>query len=340
MRKNDFFVLKTAGGAASQLLGLTNALYLSRRLNLNFKVKHYIYGVGTCYPFALKTLLRDNEILDLSFVHRGYLEQDSILPGMIVEDGPLQRISWERFYGLIRATRIDKELKWKMRKEMVLDAKKESLDKVSKNISSISGSFAPLSEPWLMSELENRFSNSSLTSPFDKPEGEHFDIVIHYRIGDIRLKYAIPTTVGDGIMSPETIRFLIEQIKYSRFQNKKLLSIGVVSDSPNLALKLLSEVGIKATIANTNFELWSDLQQMIDADVLIGSMSQVSAFASAVRSAKQKYSYLPNNNSIGKETNWTGEFIQKYLGKYLGAEHEIFDKKANKENNPVYGIYT
>lgn len=99
MSKANYFIVKSAGGIASQLMALSNAIYVSELFNRPFKFVHYSHGTGVYYPFGISELLKSDELLNPNLVHRGYKENLEIPIGRIVEDGPLQLMSMERVTG-------------------------------------------------------------------------------------------------------------------------------------------------------------------------------------------------------------------------------------------------
>lgn len=328
-----YLIVRCTGGAMSQLLAVSNAIYLRQQKGINFKIHHFVFGVGTKYSFALRNLLKDHEVLDLEHVHRGYSEHTSVKNGVVVENGPLQKVSLESMYSAIRGRRVDKIVKWKVRREFILNASIQSLNSVPLNTRILSGNYVPLDNAEVLNELRVRFLNFGENSPFLRPEVK-CDVVIHYRIGDIRLKYDLPTTSGDGILDPKSFLRAVKSIP-----GWESLSIGVVSDSPAVASKMLEDVGLKTISLSYRNNLWIDLQQMIHCRYFIGSHSQVSAFASAVRKSRNLLSYSPNLDSSKKPSVWRIAGARGFDAEYLSRSHPIFSLKANYEGNPTYNIY-
>jgi hypothetical protein len=56
------FLVKSAGGAGSQLQALKTAIYISNLIGRPFKFRHYPFSTGGHFPFAIEKLLRTNEI--------------------------------------------------------------------------------------------------------------------------------------------------------------------------------------------------------------------------------------------------------------------------------------
>lgn len=330
----DYLEVRTTGGAISQLLGLSNGVYLKGKNNRAFKIRHYLFGVGTYYPFALRKLLNNDEVLDLNFVHRGYQVNESITSGMLVENGPLQRMSFEKIYTPLRGTKLDSLIRWNIFRHKTLNGTIERLNSVSQKTKVISGNYVPLVDSYVIEDIKKRFEVMNKYSPFAIPKNVNYDVLIHYRIGDIRLKYSIPTTKGDGIIHP---KYFARQI--ATIFKKKRVSVGVVSDSPKEAVRLLGEVGIDAKLANSENNLWLDLQHMIHAKMFIGSHSQVSAFAATIREHNSLESYLPLYDSEGRVSIWKSPNSFSFDAHYLGKSDAIFNKQVNFENNPVYKIY-
>ena len=84
----EYFIVKTSGGIASQLLGLMSAIEISASIKRPFKIKHYPYSTGGYYPFAIRSLLKDSEVLDLAANIRGMEGGENHTVGSIVESHP------------------------------------------------------------------------------------------------------------------------------------------------------------------------------------------------------------------------------------------------------------
>ena len=89
--KPTFLHVKLTGGATAQCLGLMNAIYASDKLDIPFKVSYYPYATGTYWPFAIKDLLYENEILNLNVLTTGLSEVDNLEVGKIVTNHPLMK---------------------------------------------------------------------------------------------------------------------------------------------------------------------------------------------------------------------------------------------------------
>ena len=70
------FVVKTAGGAASQSLGLMSAIYISLMIKRPFVIKHYPFSTGGYFPLAIGPLLSKDEYSSGSIagIAKGYFE--------------------------------------------------------------------------------------------------------------------------------------------------------------------------------------------------------------------------------------------------------------------------
>ena len=338
MSKANYFIVKSAGGIASQLMALSNAVYVSKLLQRPFKFVHYSYGTGVYYPFGISKLLKSDEVLDSNLVHGSYNKNATVSVGKIIEDGPLQSMSLERVYGKIRGDNLDTKLKWLLRREWALLASQQRLDQVSRKLKYLSGGYPPINDKESHVDLSQRFSNSDLPNPYllgRAAKKDKASVTIHYRIGDMRFKYLYPTAKGDGIVSPIVFKQILSDL-----QAREELEIHVVSENPNLAKKLLGEVGIKATGASGVTSIWEDLTTMCGSKYLISPYSTVSIFAAWVRDYSFLETFFPEVNSIGIKPKWNLGKVHFYKPIYLTNEHWIYQEKSQNTNPAAYDDYS
>lgn len=270
MNKTNFeerFLVKTAGGAAAQCLGLINAIYVSNKLGKSFKISHYPYSTGTYFPLAIQDLLNDIEIADFAVSTKGLEIGKEPVKGAVIQEHPLlsKIFSYERFLFLLRKFGVYNFMK-SFQGEVVIDFSRKRLEEVSGNIKVISGGFIPLIDIKVMEELKSRFMNSPLKSPFTKINDQSPDVVIHYRLGDKKLSRQYSNLGIDGVVDPLTFRNILEQ---EGLLNSK--SIYVISDEPSIAKDLLQSAGIVAKVMNTNGDIWADISLMATAQFAICS---------------------------------------------------------------------
>jgi hypothetical protein len=107
-KTNPYIHVKIAGGATAQCLGLMNAIYASNKLGVPFKISYYPYSTGTYWPFAIKFLLKEHEVLDLNLGTRGLTNTAELETGKIIKAHPLFRtgFSYEKLLSLIRHIKL------------------------------------------------------------------------------------------------------------------------------------------------------------------------------------------------------------------------------------------
>jgi hypothetical protein len=276
---NDFVHVKLSGGATAQCLGLMNALYASNKLQKKFKVSYYPYSTGTYWPFAIRFLLSDDEVLNTNVNTRGINSSDEIQVGQMVESHPLlmSGLSYEKILSLIRRMKIEPGLQM-LRRELSVRSNPANLYKINRYYKVITGGFAQIIDSKVFDEMNRRFLEANYVSPFDSRSYTKGLTVIHYRLGDKRatpfaLKFT-PDFNSDLIIAPETYRNLIDEVQEVDKNN-----VYVVSDEPVVARDLLRSVGVEAKVYSFKGDIWEDLGFMSRANVFIGSRSQVSQLA-------------------------------------------------------------
>ena len=290
------------------------------------------------YPFGITKLLQPDERLNLNFIHSGYEDVLATSIGKIVENGPLQSVSREKIYGIIRGTSLDTKLKWMLKKEYAILADQNRIRRIPHNLSSISGGYTPITDELVHHCMFKRFQTSRLENPYDAskstPSRKPY-IAIHYRIGDMRFKYRYPTAKGDGILSPETFKKIV-----SLLPSSEKLEVRVVSENPSLATKLLEEVGIEASYSSEEPSIWEDLSTMCESKFLISPYSTVSIFAACVRSHLGRLTYFPKYNSVGVIPKWSLERTISYEPQYLTEEHWIYSEDTQDGSLGTYKGYS
>jgi hypothetical protein len=321
MAKNTPIIVKCAGGATAQLLALSNAIYLSIKLNRPFKIKYYPYSTGTYWSFAIKELLEENELIEEGNT-RG-LETDGLKSGEYIADFPLRRkgVSYERFLQFIHTLHLNNILNY-LRGEVVIGGKRKNLEKVRARTSVVSGNFVPLIDNVVFTKLSDRFTSANLPNPFNTHDKKE-EIVIHYRLGDMRkMPSRDPKMGGHGVVDPITF------LKILALENIDInnISVKLVSDEPEIAVKLLKDVGISATSESEKTSVWQDLQKISSAKIFIGSLSQFSFFGAAICSANGGKVFLPSS-VYGKgnlKDDISSNFFNFFYYIYLTKEHYIF----------------
>jgi hypothetical protein len=170
--------------------------------------------------------------------------------------------------------------------------------------------------------LDKRFKFAGKKSPFSKDANLNLQIgvVIHFRIGDKRTKFAIPSDFGaDGIMDPEIFKSILKNFGISVKQN-----IYVVSDEPKIAQELLAKVGIVASLNPIQGDIWEDLYLISQSEVFIGSWSQVSQLAAICVIGNGGKAFLPFTTQVGTKIEWEIPEINYFEPKYLDSSHPIY----------------
>ena len=314
------FIVKTAGGAAAQCLGLINAIYVGNKLGKSFKISHYPYSTGTYFPLAIQDLLNDIEVADLAVSTKGLEIEKEPVKGAVIQDHPLlkKKFSYEKFLFLLRKIGVYNFIK-SFQGEAVIDFSRKRLEGISGNIKAISGGFIPLVDVKVMKELEKRFANSSLTSPFATINDQSPDVVIHYRLGDKKLSRQYSSLGIDGVVDPLTFQNILEQ---EGLLNSK--SIYVISDEPLVAQDLLKSVGISAKVMDTNGDIWTDISFMATAQVAICSWSQVSQLAAIFNIYNGGKVFYSDRSSTGFNPKWIIPGATPFKPNFLSSDNPLY----------------
>ena len=320
LNSKPFFLVKTSGGAAAQCLGLMNAIFVSQKLDKQFKVSHYPYSTGTFFPLAIEALLYEDELYDDSVATKGLNLPEDPNVGTVITEHPLVNrfFSYEKCLLLLRKLRIYNLIK-SITGETVIDFSSKRLRNSQKQIKSISGGFIPLVEIEVMEEMKKRFHSSGLDSPFTEIGRESPEVVIHYRLGDKRRTFEKLNLGIDGVVNPKTFRNILTK--------ENLLtssSIYVISDEPTLAQELLSSVGIEAQTNHSSNDVWADIALMSSAKVSISSWSQVSQLAAVFNVFNGGKAFYANISSTGFKPRWHIPGATPFTPEFLPASHPIY----------------
>jgi len=319
----SFFTVKIAGGATAQCIGLMNAIYLRNKNQKNFKIRYFPYSTGTYWPFAIKFLIKSDELLDESVDTRGLNDVENLQVGKIIRNHPLtsKKFSYEKVLSLIRKLGLERSLQ-RIRGEHAIVASLKNLNKVNKRAKAVSGGFVPIFDSKVNSEMDERFRSSGLDSPFSTGlgGGERPEVVIHYRIGDKRAKFSHHQDFGgDGIVDPESFKEIL--LRENLYDSKTVL---VLSDEPKAAKLLLESVGIETRLNPNPGDIWNDLYLMSQAKVFIGSWSQVSQLATICVATNQGRSFYPSTTQVGTSISWKIPSTELYTPKFLNDGHWIY----------------
>jgi hypothetical protein len=316
------FVVKTAGGAASQCLGLMSAIYISSIIKRPFVIKHYPFSTGGYFPLAIAPLLSKDEIVAVEGMTRGLNIRGPLVVGKIIEEHPLLKkgVTYEKLLSYIRRLHLETLAK-RMRSEWSINYSKRRLEKTPVNIKFITGGYFPFVNVNVNNEMDSRFKRAGLPSPYSSEaryEPKPF-VVIHYRIGDKRTTYSHQGIQGDGIVDPISFKEIL--------QHEKALGregIYVISDEPKAAQALLLSVGIHANVNPVRGNLWNDLNLMAQAELIICPWSTVSQFALSFLIKEGRTIYYPDSTSEGYFPKWKLEGYHPYRATFLSKEHPIY----------------
>ena len=329
-RNSLYLHVKIAGGATAQCLGLMNAIYASNKLGIPFKISYYPYSTGTYWPFAINFLLNENEVVDLNLQTRGLQNTTKLETGKIIKDHPLFRksFSYEKFLSLIRQVELESKLQF-LRRELAIKNSQLRLIRINKYYRTISGGFAQINELEVNKAMSLRFDKANMESPFTTIKNDRKLTIIHYRLGD---KKATPAQMQhtkdfntDLIIDPITYFEVLDQIKDLDKDN-----VFVVSDEPKLAQKLLAEVNIKAKINSNAGNIWEDVLFMSQANIFIGTKSQVSQLVNICVENRGGKSYMLNFLKPDQYNNFKNTtYIES---KFLEPTNKIYLLDFNLEN--------
>lgn len=333
------FIFKVTGGAAAQCLALYNALYISSKLERPFKIRHYDFGTGGYYPLAIRRLLNESEIDDRPIVPRGFSVETAPEVGSIIRNHPANSrgINYETFLEVLRRAKIDTYLR-RLRGEWVINGSFERVETVPRSVRMITGGFPPFVDPETRDSLSERFQRGGITDIFKFPVSSpnHAQkVVIQYRLGNKREAFQYSSGVGgdaNAVLNPSIFSEILQN------QSEQIREIYLVSDEPELAQKLLMEVGIETRINPYGSDLWSDLRLMSEANLLICPWSTVSQLIIACTASPIKKIYYPDTDGAGIPRPWHVDNVIYYKPKYLPESHYVYKTRfvADPKNHEVY----
>lgn len=338
LSSDEPFLVKSAGGAASQMITLQNAIKVSQVTNRRFTIAHFPYSTGAYWPMAIESLLHPNEIPFEIGKTRGLQDVDRTLLkiGLPIPNHPLSKkiLSYERALHIARVLKIYKYLdSIKTNLTLGYDIRFSSrrIEQVPGYVKYLKGGYVPHDDADVHYELQSRFLVSGLVSPYQIDNNYENVIVLHYRLGDKRLSFKHPEFQSGGIIDPISFESLIE--------NLPKLTIKIVSDEPEAALKILRRKKINATAGTSGNNLWKDLQVMTSSRVLICTWSTVSLLAASIRAFLGKPTFFPSNDyTTNTRVNWHLKNVTLYDPVFLKASDEVYAEKLEHPNfrNEVY----
>lgn len=318
-------IVKSTGGITAQLLALSNAIYLSERIKRDFQIMHFPYSTGTYWPLGIQKLLKPTEIAGVNNAGQP-IHQTNVIAGQVIPDFSLKRrgLNREKISYLLQKLGVHVTLK-RIMNEVIIGGRKNRLFWVNENTKAVSGNFVPYLDSAVASQLEQRFISAKLPNPFQFP-GKEKQIVIHYRLGDMRrMPSRIPGLGGHGVVDPHVFRRILELEDIPIAD----ASIRLVSDEPAVAAKALLEVGINTTF-ESNTTIWDDLKSIASAKLFIGSMSQFSIFGALLCANNGGRPYLPSTAygelDLSREISRTDFAYFDYS--YLRDNHWLFSSQS------------
>ena len=318
--------IKVTGGLTAQLLSLMCAVYLSQKFKRSFQIRYFSDSTGTYWPFEIEKLLKPFELE--SIVSLKHIEVDkSYSPGSYIEDF-LPRQKKFNYYWLRRVIdriKVDRLIR-KFCGEYVIEGKVKRLERVPKNVKAVTGIFPPILDPEVIIEMRRRIDEARYPNPFKEVDTQH-NLVIHYRLGDMRKMPARNSKFGGhGVVSPFLFKEVIQNFSLCEGDSR----ITVISDEPELAIKLLEEVGLEnLQVADSN-NPWENLSTIASAQNFIGSLSQFSTFGAILCHINGGRVFFPSS-TYGKGSTSLDIGISEfnYLEyKYLKPDHWIFQRKS------------
>ncbi len=323
-KKKSKFVVKVAGGATAQCLGLMSAIFVSHRFNRGFKIQYFPTSTGTYWPFQITFLLSEDEILDLNSTIRGLNHESNLEFGKVISNHPLAKrgLNYEKILVLVRKLNLEFPLQ-RVRGQISIAASNKNLLKVKNRTRCISGGYPPIVDRSLFAEMDARFKRSGKRSPFSVDPAATLQkyAVIHMRIGDKRSSFTNPADFGgDGIVDPSVFAEVLNNQK-----DLTKLQIFVVSDEPEVARKLLEKENIHAELNPDIGDIWDDLYFMSQAELFIGSWSQVSQLAAACVIHNGGRAFYPSTTHNSRRIPWTLEGLNFYNPRFLERDHPIYD---------------
>jgi hypothetical protein len=227
--------------------------------------------------------------------------------------------SYEKLMMLGRKAHLEFPFRYFFQRELALEANPRRLNLARKWIRAVSGGYYPMVDHDVFKELDNRFKAASKNSPFSRDASSELYTCIHYRLGDKRTNFSTRFNDRDGVMDPKTFKRILERIDPELKQ--KVL---VVSDEPKIARQLLIDEGIPAEVFRNHGDIWTDLFNLSQASIFIGSWSQVSQLAAACVIHNGGTSFLPRTSSSNRALRWNVEGLRFFDPEFLKPSHPIY----------------
>jgi hypothetical protein len=314
-------LIKCSGGKAAQLLALSNAIYLSKKLGLAFRLVYFPYSTGTYWEWGLDELLYESEEVETR-VSPGIRVREEVKHGAHIPNFPTRRSGLNYLKGFQSLNRLGL-IKWLRiaRREIAIGGSRKRLDQVTRR-TRISGNFVPIVDEEVFEELEERLGEKAVVNPFS-PVIARNSAVIHYRLGDMRIDpYGGEKSIESRVVDPKVFRDILGSLEFDFNHN----SVQVVSDEPDLACRLLADVGIMANASSGNFAFWADLAQISSAKILIGSLSQMSFLGGALCVRNGGKVFLPKDvfGELDLADNFGIDSFNYYGISYLKLDHWLF----------------
>ena len=288
-------------------------------------MRYFSNSTGTYWPLEIEKLLQPFELESIISLKQIEVNNNTA-PGSYIEDFPLRKrkFHYYKFLRIIYSTRLDRLIR-KIRGEYVIGGKIELLKRVPKSVKSVTGIFPPILDSAVITEMCKRIENAGHPNPFKNVDVKS-NLVIHYRLGDMRKMPARNSRFGGhGVVDPLLFKEVIEKFKM-REDNS---NITVVSDEPEIAIKLLEEVGLQNLQATESNNPWENLKTIASARNFIGSLSQFSTFGAILCSLNCGRVFLPS--SVYGKGSLNSDFgIDEFdyiEYKYLKSDHWIFHSK-------------
>jgi hypothetical protein len=315
-------LIKCSGGKAAQILALSNAVYLSKKLRVDFRVVYFPHSTGTYWEFGLEELLYEKELYEIR-KSPGIRLDEEIKHGAHIPNFPTRRggLSYLKIFQLLNRLGLIKWLRI-CRREIAIEGSRKRLDLVTNRTRVVSGNFVPIVNDEVYEDLEKRLGEKVGVNPFSLQVATN-SVVIHYRLGDMRISPFDHNSSSDSrVVDPEVYRNILSQVGF----NFDVDRVHVVSDEPSVAGQLLASVGVKVNESSPEIGFWSDLNTMAAANILIGSLSQMSFLGAAICSRNGGQVFLPGDvfGEVDLASSLEIDSFNYYEIFYLKHSHWLF----------------
>ena len=170
-----------------------------------------------------------------------------------------------------------------------------------------------------------RFHRANIKSPYTKEQTKEQTIVIHYRLGDRRITGKSHSDfIAVKILNPKSYKKVLNQIK-----DLDTFKIYVISEEPKLAKSLLAQAGIRVNSRITTGSIWDDLYLASQADIFIGSDSQVSQLANIYVESNGGKSFMLN--FMRDANNRQFENTEYLNSEFIDTQEEIYQVNFSLE---------